>query len=655
MKKINKILVANRGEIAIRIIRTCDRLGISTVAVFSDIDTDSLHVKKAKEKYRLGKSESSDSYLNIEKIIEACKKTKADAVHPGYGFLSENYEFAKRLEEEGIVFIGPSPNAIQIMGDKIESKRRMISHNVPVIPGYDGSEQSPESLLLQAKKIGFPVMIKASAGGGGRGIRKVFKEDEFIEALNGAKREAKNFFKNDSVFLEKLILNPRHIEVQVLSDFLGNHNIIFDRDCSIQRRNQKLIEEAPAPNLPDEIRKKIYESAIQAAKSVNYTNAGTVEFVYKDNQYYFLEMNTRLQVEHPVTEMISGLDLVEAQIRIARGEEFIFDKNSKPKGHSIELRICAETGTLDSIPFSGKIVNYSEPKHFRVDSGVSTGSIVSIYYDSLLAKLIVHEDTREKAISKSIFALKNFVIQGVETNKEYLKKILTLEEFENTSMHTSILEKKDEILKSQIKDSRSHALAMAHIVSNQLYSNRFENFKLWENHKSELEDFVYTKSLNDTKEYILNNKKYRVKFLPKYFEFRIEGEEFTDEVILPKDSFLKDEKFILNELEFFSYSRLGNSIFIHLEGENFEIKTYEKDSNKLKQSSYRAKMPGKITSIKVIKNHSYNEGEVLAVIEAMKMEHQIIAHEKIRIDEIFFKEGDFINPEEDIFKFQKIV
>lgn len=440
MRSIRTILIANRGEIARRIIRTCNRLQIRTVAIYSDADRGAPYVNEATVSHRLKGYESRDTYLNIPRILEIAEEESVDAIHPGYGFLSENADFARSVEEKGIRFIGPGADAISIMGIKVESRKKVISVGVPIVPGYDG-----EDFKTGAGELGYPVLIKASAGGGGRGMRKVYSEDELFTQLEGAKREALSFFANDSVFLEKLILSPRHIEVQIFGDEYGNTIHLYDRDCSIQRRNQKIIEEAPAPNLSEDVRQKLYEYACRAASSIGYVNAGTVEFVLDESQnIYFLEMNTRLQVEHPVTEAITGLDLVELQIRIAGGESLkdIFPNGTVPmkKGSAIELRVCSEEGFLDSKPGSGRIHLFQYSGDSRLDSGVETGNTISIYYDSMIAKLISFGDTREDALQNSLDNLKKLIILGIPTNLKLLKSILSHDVFQNSKMNTGFIE-----------------------------------------------------------------------------------------------------------------------------------------------------------------------------------------------------------------------
>lgn len=444
---IRSLLIANRGEISLRIQRTCKRLGIKTIAVFSEADKDAPFVKSADVSFSIGEPEPSKSYLVISKIIEAAKATGADAVHPGYGFLSEKSEFAEALAKEGILFIGPRPETVDLMGDKIRSRAAMEKAGVPVVPGYDGESQDKNILLKEAKRIGFPVMVKASAGGGGKGMKRVFSEEEFLPALESAQREAGNAFGDSRVFLEKYIINPRHIEVQVFGDSKGDIVHLFERECSIQRRHQKVVEESPAPNLSPEIKKRICEVAVKAAASIGYLGAGTVEFILgEDGSFYFLEMNTRLQVEHPVTESVTGFDLVEWQIRIAENillKELTGGKPPAQKGHAIEVRLYAEDPENEFLPSIGTIelVKFPEGSNLRADFGVVTGSEVSLYYDPMLAKLIGIGKDREEARKNLVSGLENTVVFGPVTNLNYLKGILEHSEFIKGNTDTHFLEK----------------------------------------------------------------------------------------------------------------------------------------------------------------------------------------------------------------------
>ncbi len=441
--KIKKILVANRGEIALRVLKTAKEMGIKVVTVYAEDDKHLPHALFADESYSLGTGTLQDTYLNKKKLIEITKKSGADAIHPGYGFLSENAEFSKMVESSGIIFIGPTAESIILMGDKIGSKQALEKINIPMIPGYHGDDQDLTLLAEKAKKIGFPVLIKASAGGGGKGMRIVHQESELLEAISGAKSEALKAFSNDKVLIEKYVVNPRHIEVQLMSDTHGNHLHFFERECSIQRRYQKIIEETPAPNLSQELRLKICETAVQISSGINYRGAGTVEFILApDGHYYFLEMNTRLQVEHPVTEMVTGHDLVKYQIMVAQGDKIpLTQADIKQKGQAIECRIYAEDPDNNFMPSIGTIERIGTPtlRDVRLDCGFLDGTQVGVNYDPMLAKLVVWGETREVAISKSIHSLDEVLFLGVKTNRDYLKRILGHKEYVKGHTHTHFI------------------------------------------------------------------------------------------------------------------------------------------------------------------------------------------------------------------------
>ncbi|KGG93573.1 MULTISPECIES: acetyl-CoA carboxylase biotin carboxylase subunit [Comamonas] len=448
-----KILIANRGEIACRVIATARKMGIQTVAVYSDADKDARHVKLADEAVRLGSAPSRESYLLGEKIIEACKQTGAQAVHPGYGFLSENEGFAKRCEEEGIAFIGPKSHSIAAMGDKIASKKLAGEAQVNTIPGYNDAIAGPEQAVEIAKGIGYPVMIKASAGGGGKGLRVAFNDKEAFEGFASCQNEARNSFGDDRIFIEKFVQEPRHIEIQILGDSHGNVVYLNERECSIQRRHQKVIEEAPSPFISDETRKAMGEQAVALAKAVKYQSAGTVEFVVgKDQDFYFLEMNTRLQVEHPVTECITGLDLVEQMIRVAAGEKLSFTQaDVKRDGWAIECRINAEDPFRNFLPSTGRLVRFAPPEQtmwqsdtehlngVRVDTGVYDGGEIPMYYDSMIAKLIVHGKDRNDAIAKAREALNGFAIRGISSNIPFQAALLAHPDFVSGKFNTGFI------------------------------------------------------------------------------------------------------------------------------------------------------------------------------------------------------------------------
>jgi len=441
-----KILIANRGEIAIRIIRACRELGIQTVAVYSDADKNALHVRYADEAIHIGNSAPKESYLNADVLIRAALDSNADAIHPGYGFLSENASFAAAVASAQLTFIGPSADSIRAMGDKAESKIRMKQAGVPTVPGMEGLE-SEGDFEKAANEIGYPVLVKAAAGGGGKGMRVVNAENELSEGIESARREALNAFGDERLLIEKYVANAHHVEFQVFADRHGNLVHLFERECSVQRRHQKIIEETPSPLLTPELRKQMGEAAVAAAKAVGYSNAGTVEFIVDPDtlKFYFLEMNTRLQVEHPVTEFVIGLDLVHWQLRVAAGEPFPFPQSHFTQhGHAIECRVYAEDPANGFLPSTGKLLQYLEPHGpgIRVDSGFSVGSEVSHFYDPLLAKLIVHAEDRASAMQRMQAALKEFVVHGVITNIDFLQAVLSHPDFVNGEVTTRWVETK---------------------------------------------------------------------------------------------------------------------------------------------------------------------------------------------------------------------
>lgn len=442
---LKKVLVANRGEIAVRIIRACRELGIKTVAIYSEADKTSLHTKLADEAICIGEGSAKKSYLNMQNIIETACITGCDSIHPGFGFLSENANFAKMCEECNIKFIGPSYKVIELMGNKSNSKKLMKDAGVPVVPGTDGIVKDLKEAVNFCKKIGYPVLLKASAGGGGKGIRKVESEGELENAYNLVKQEAKVSFNDDDIYIEKFIVNPRHVEIQILADELGNVVHLGERDCSIQRRNQKVLEESPSTVLTPDLREKMGKAAIKAVKASNYTNAGTIEFlVDNDKKFYFMEMNTRIQVEHPVTEMVTGIDIVKQQIKIASGESLDFSqKDIVFRGHSIECRINAENPELNFRPSPGQIKELNLPggNGVRIDTSVYTGYTIPPIYDSMIAKLIVHAEDRASAINKMKRALEECVIEGIDTNIDFLYSILKNENFKNGNFDTSFITK----------------------------------------------------------------------------------------------------------------------------------------------------------------------------------------------------------------------
>lgn len=429
----DKVLIANRGEIAVRVIHACRELGVRTVAVFSEADRNALHAQIADEAICIGPAKTKDSYLNVQAILASCELTGATAVHPGFGFLSENSAFAKNCEKCGVTFIGPSADSIDLMGDKAKAKKTMKEAGVPVVPGSEGVVPSLEEAYKIAEEIGYPVMVKASAGGGGRGIRLVNSKDELENAFVSAKQEALSFFANDEVYIEKFIVNPRHVEIQILADGFGNVVHLGERDCSMQRRNQKVLEESPCPIMTESLRQKMGEAACKAAKACGYKNAGTVEFLLaEDSSFYFMEMNTRIQVEHPITELVTGVDLVKWQLKIASGEKLTLKQEDiSLKGHAIECRINAENPSFNFRPSPGVITGLHMPggPGIRIDSAVYSGYEITPYYDSMIAKLIAYAPTREEAIRKMKWALAEFLVDGVDTNIDFQLDLLRDENF----------------------------------------------------------------------------------------------------------------------------------------------------------------------------------------------------------------------------------
>lgn len=447
---IKKILVANRGEIALRVMRSCREMGIRSVAVYSDVDRSSKHVYYADEAYHIGPSPSAESYLVIDKIIEVAKKSGADAIHPGYGFLSENAEFSDRCKKEGIIFIGPSSDVISVMGDKISARKKMIEAGVHVVPGTKADIKSDEEALEVVKSVGLPVMIKASAGGGGKGMRLVREEKDIIPGVRAAKSEALAAFGDDAVYVEKFVENPHHIEFQVMGDQHGNVVHVFERECSVQRRHQKVIEETPSPLMTEELRSTMGQQAVMAAQAVNYVGAGTVEFlVDNDLNYYFLEMNTRLQVEHPITEIVAGVDLVRAQILVADGEPLPWKQEDlTQKGHAIEARVYAEDPYNNFMPSPGKIEQLNEPlgPGIRHDGYVYSGYEIPLFYDPMVSKMIAWGNTREEAIERMKRALEDYVLSGVKTNLKFLSRIMESEDFISGDYSTGFVEKNHDFL-----------------------------------------------------------------------------------------------------------------------------------------------------------------------------------------------------------------
>lgn len=635
----NKILIANRGEIACRIIKTAKRLGIVTAAVYSTADRTSLHVLQADEAYCIGGPASSDSYLNIKAIIAKAIEAKAEAIHPGYGFLSENPSFARACIDAGIIFIGPGVDAIEAMASKQTAKRLLEKTNVPLTPGYHGSQQSEELLLEEAKKIGFPVLLKAAAGGGGRGMRAVFAESEFQEALKGAAREAKASFADETMLIEKLINNPRHIEVQLMADSHGQVVHLFERDCSLQRRHQKIIEEAPAPGISESLREKLAAAAIEVAKTIHYLGAGTVEFLVDDNeQFYFMEMNTRLQVEHPVTEMITGLDLVEWQLRIAAGEPLpCRQEEVNCNGHAVECRIYAEDPSQGFMPSTGDIRFLKEPEAFgvRIDTGVRQGSSVSMHYDPMIAKLITWGKDRDEAIWRLKHALKQYYVGGVKTNIPFLQSIIQHPKFSSANIRTDFLDQ-EKITLSAIDQER---LVLMASVTDYLNMTSLQAAGL------EKDTFAWQMHLKSEwpVKYRIENNLFTVRILPitpARMGLIIDSKKFELEANLIKNRLHVDDGKrtydIITEC-------LGDDFIFYTDAGPVKVSRYQWDQQDLNSTSIEAQltapMPATVVAVLKNKGDKIKAGDRLMVLEAMKMEHTIYAPKDGLLLDIYYDVG----------------
>jgi 3-methylcrotonyl-CoA carboxylase alpha subunit len=655
MSMFKKILIANRGEIACRVAATASRMAIKTVAVYSDADANAKHVSACDESIYIGINGSSapkDSYLRWEAIIAAAKATGAEAVHPGYGFLSENEAFAQACKDNGLVFIGPPPSAIKAMGLKAESKQLMEKAGVPLVPGYHGADQSPALLKREADRIGYPVLIKASAGGGGKGMRAVDKSEDFDAALASCKREAINSFGNDDVLVEKYAQRPRHIEIQVFGDMHGNYVYLFERDCSVQRRHQKVLEEAPAPGLSEAMRQQMGEAAVAAARAVDYVGAGTVEFIVEQltdggMQFYFMEMNTRLQVEHPVTEAITGLDLVEWQLLVASGQKLPLAQDQlQINGHAIEARICAESPDNNFLPATGTLHVYAKPdatsferSAVRIDDGVRQGDAISPFYDSMVAKLIVHGKTRQEALARLEAALAQTHIVGLNTNVQFLRYVLQSRSFAEGNLDTALIPREEAVLFGQERIGLPMAVActVAQTLLNEKAfetSDPFSKRDGWQPHGIAL----------------------------RRFQFEFHGELHNAEL-----SYLRDGKLHLavdgtaGELIFvqadtgldvqFGEQRLTAKVYIngtvaHIFSAQAATQIIAIDMLDHAGAAHAdvgrltAPMPGKVVSFAVKAGDTVTKGQALAVMEAMKMEHTIAAPLDGVVQELLYLPGD---------------
>ena len=658
---IKKILIANRGEIACRIIKTANKMGIKTVAVYSEADKYSDFVNMADESYFIGPSAPNESYLVIKKIIEIAKKSKSDAIHPGYGFLSENYNFVKALEKEKIKFIGPNKNAITKMGDKIESKNLALKLNLNVIPGHTEAVRDPKKAIKIAEKIGFPVLLKASAGGGGKGMRIVNKRQELESNLKAAQSEALNSFGDDRVFIEKYITNPRHIEIQILCDKHGNQVHLGERECSIQRRYQKVIEECPSSFVDEKLRNAMAEQALRLAKEVKYDSAGTVEFVVDDKKnFYFLEMNTRLQVEHPVTELVTGVDLVEQMINCADGKKLrLSQQDIKLNGWSIESRIYAEDPLKEFLPSIGRLIEHQEPKIsnkdeiIRNDTGVSSGSDISIYYDPMISKLAVHAVSRDKALDLMIRALEQYYIEGVDHNVAFLISTLKNRDFRSGNISTNFIKSNypkgytfNYGLNSNILIKFINIASLIFLKCNQ--ENKIKVLSVINGsdiYKIEVIEYASNKQNSNL---IIKNKNK---------EYSLKSNWTINEKVMQLS--------INDQIEFAKIDKIHNfnKYSITVEDCSLDLIVSSPDTAKLFDFMPEPKfedlskmlispMPGLIKNISVEQGQKIKKGEQIVIIEAMKMENILKSEKDCLIKEILVKEGDSVSADEILINFE---
>jgi acetyl-CoA carboxylase biotin carboxylase subunit len=656
MKIFNKILIANRGEIAVRVIRSAQKLGIQTVAIYSIADEEALHVELAEEAYSLGESiELSDTYLNIEKIIEIAKKSGTEAIHPGYGFLSENSRFVAACEKAGIVFIGPNSKAMKLMGNKIESRDFVTKLGIPMTAGVTGEH---EVLLKKAKEIPLPILVKAAAGGGGKGMRIVRDLKELPSILESTSREAKSYFGDGTIFIEKYVEEPRHIEIQVIGDNHGDVVHLFERECSIQRRYQKIIEESPSPTLTPEVRLKMGEAAVRIAKEINYNNAGTVEFLVDKNlDFYFLEMNTRVQVEHPVTEMVTGIDIVKEQIRIAAGYPLSFDQSSlKQNGHAIECRIYAEDPSNNFMPSPGNMALYIEPEGngIRVDSGILEAAAIHSFYDPMISKLITWGEDRGIAREKMVHALKNYSIHGIKTNISYLIQILQHDVYITNNISTKYCDDHTTEIISLIEKEQNSIPFHLPVIA----------YLMYDFHKDLLEDdesdYNVWKEIGFWRDMMeinvdINGEPLNVRIdenTTGKYTFILNGKEYL--------SYIKALELNLVEVVIDDYSHRfvisndtkGNG-YVSFDGHIFSITRKDvlmeedvfgtHDHGGKDHGEIVSPMPGKVVKINVKEGQKVKKGDLLLVVEAMKMENNIISHKAGKVEKINVQTGEMVN------------
>jgi 3-methylcrotonyl-CoA carboxylase alpha subunit len=664
-----KILIANRGEIACRIAKTAAKLGIRSVAVYSDPDRNSKHVAACDEAIGIGGSSSQESYLRIEKILQVAKASGAEAIHPGYGFLSENAEFAEACQRADLVFIGPPVAAIRAMGNKSAAKASMSKVDVPVVPGYHGENQDPEFLQSQAEKVGYPLVIKAVAGGGGKGMRVVQSLSDFKQALNSCRREAQSSFGDDRVLIEKYLQRPRHIEIQIFADNLGNGVYLFERDCSIQRRHQKIIEEAPAANIDNTERQVMGEIAVKAAQAIGYVGAGTIEFIRDEKGFYFMEMNTRLQVEHPVTELITGQDLVEWQFRIASGERLpLTQEQLKLNGHAVEARVYAEKPNQQFLPSTGKIHFLRIPQAaefeaapIRIDSGVREGDLISHFYDPMIAKVIVWGGDRKEALTRLDAVLGQFQVTGVDTNIDFLRRLLNLTSFANQPGDTNLIERNEEILRSEPAAISALAFATAALLQQERKA-LFEVVDPWNDRSGWRLNGQYERPVS----WLINKQIFETTVVYKKTGalLRLVDEEQW----LEWDS-MEDHQYKLR------VAPIDRSIYLTTktvaarvvqDGVYFDVFESERhtrlewcDPLKVELSQHAesgkltAPMPGKIVAVHVEAGSNVQRGTLLLVMEAMKMEYSIQATYDGMVEEIFYSVGDQVSEGSELIRIEK--
>ena len=655
---INKLLIANRGEIACRVIKTANTQGIKTVAVYSDADKNALHVQMADEAVYLGPSPSKKSYLRGELIIEKAKELGVDAIHPGYGFLSENAEFANLCAKNNIIFVGPPASAIEAMGSKSAAKHIMEKAGVPLVPGYHGDDQSEAVLKGAADEMGYPVLLKAAAGGGGKGMRQVWSEKEFSQALNAAKRESMASFGDDHMLVEKYLTRPRHVEIQVFCDTHGNGVYLFERDCSVQRRHQKIIEEAPAPNMSQSVREKMGEAAILAAKAINYVGAGTVEFLLdEDDSFYFMEMNTRLQVEHPVTEMITREDLVHWQLTIAEGKPLPKQQNELTlTGHAFEARIYAEDPNNEFLPSTGTLRLLRTPKEndvVRVDTGVVEGDEVSVFYDPMIAKLVVWGENREIALKRLISALGDYYIDGVSTNIDFLKRVATHPAFVAAELTTTFVEKHhDSLFSATSEDAASDdtqvnipVMALLSLLNRKVFRSD-KTPSVWSTAGAWRANANHTETLT----LLCNQEEVHVGV-----KHQRHGTEDAWELSVGDNSYNVKGKLVDSALH--ATINGYKSTFTYSDNDGvftlFNKDTHAKfslisaslgdDNDDNGDANFSAPMNGTIVAHLVEKGVLVKKGEPILVMEAMKMEHSIIAPHDGAVEEFFFNPGELVD------------